>query len=375
MKKKLLALFYRPPLLGYSQNSQGQFYILLNIQKFFEVKILSFNSTINHNQNKKYFKTNNSIYSKIFNLLIHQTPPRLTHLLNESFFDEFKTIVHEFKPDIIYVDHILMMQYILKFRTNSKIWLYNEECQLYIKNQNLRRDLVELIKNFRLSEYEKKVIKIADRNFTITTEECNYLKSIGFDNVKTLPYPVDNLFYYYGWKYKQKDFSLLFVGDFSHQPNREAVKLICSKIYPAIRNLRIKITLVGRNIKKIKKYLNSEIDSYENVEDVRPYYWGSTLFIAPIFSGSGMRIKILEAASCGIPILMTHLANLGVNFENNKEAFISNNIREMITLIINIYQNENIDLEKISLNANKKVKLKFSIESLSKYYDTIFMES
>ncbi|MCK7528248.1 MAG: hypothetical protein MZV64_67090 [Ignavibacteriales bacterium] len=46
-----------------------------------------------------------------------------------------------------------------------------------------------------------------------------------------------------------------------------------------------------------------------------------------------MRIKILEAASCGIPILMTPLANLGVNLRKSKEAFIEDNISGMIESI------------------------------------------
>ena len=374
MKKKLLALCFRPPEIGYTQNSQGQYYILQRAQKMFETRILSFKPLKLGEKGENYFDPNNSMIVKLFNFLFLGRSPRLTHYWSKSFYYAYRTMLEEFKPDIIYVDHLLLMQYPLKYKPDAKIWLYNEESQLYIKKYNLRKNIFDLIKNIGLSDFEKKAISIADKTLLITNQESKYLKSLGFNLVKTMPYSVDDKFFYTGWKTKQKIFSLLFIGDFSHQPNKEAAKLICNKIYPAIQNLQIKIILVGRNINEIKKYLNSKIDIYEDVEDVRPFYWESTLFIAPIFSGAGMRIKILEAASCGIPILMTPLANLGVNLESSKEAFIENDISGMIESIKNIYNSDGSDLVNVSLSANKKVRSLFGIEKMNKLYDEIFSE-
>ena len=374
MKKKLLALYYRPPVLGYSQNAQGQYYILQSASRFFETRILSFNSSSIGVKEENYFNTKNSTIIKLFNLLISGKSPRLSNLWNKEFLKTFKTNLEEFNPDFIYLDHLLMMQYPLESLLNAKILLYNEESQLYIKKFKLRKNLFELVKNFGLSDFEKKAISSAHRTFLITSEESEYLNNLGFSFVRTMPYSVDTEFFTYGWKPSQRIFNLLFVGDYSHQPNEEAARLICKKIYPALRNFNIKIILVGRNISKIKKYLNSEITTYENVEDVRPFYRESTLFIAPIFSGAGMRIKILEAASCGIPILMTPLANLGVNLESSKEAFIEDDISGMIELIKSIYNSDRTDLLNVSLNANKKINSHFSLYELNKLYDEIFSE-
>jgi glycosyltransferase involved in cell wall biosynthesis len=374
MNKKLLALCFRPPEIGYTQNSQGQYHILQRAQKMFETRILSFKPSGPSAKEENYFDPNTSITIKLFNLLLLRESPRLTHYWSKRFFYAYRTMLEEFKPDTLYVDNLLMMQYPLKIKPDAKIWLYIEESQLYIKKYNLRKSIFDLFKNFGLSNFEKRAISNADKTLLITNQESNYLESIGFNSVKTMPYSVDDNFFYYGWKTKQKTYSLLFIGDFSHQPNKEAAKIICTKIYPAIRNLQIKIILVGRNINKIKKYLNSDIEIHENVKDVRPFYWESTLFTAPIFSGAGMRIKILEAASCGIPILMTPLANLGVNLESSKEAFIEDDISGMIESIIKIYNSDGSDLANVSIRANKKVRSIFGIEKMNKLYDEIFSE-
>ncbi|MDP2364765.1 MAG: glycosyltransferase, partial [Ignavibacteria bacterium] len=337
-------------------------------------RILSFIPSTLGEKVENYFDPKDSMIVKLLSLLFLGRSPRLTHYWSKSFFYAYRTMLEEFNPDILYVDHLLMMQYPLKYKPDAQIWLYNEESQLYIKKYNLRKNIFDLVKNIGLSGFEKKAISSTYKTFLITNHESEYLKSIGFNSVKTMSYLVDDKFFYNGWKKKQKVFSLLFIGDFSHRPNKEAAKLICNSIYPAIRNLQIKIILVGRNIKKIKKYISSEIEIHENVEDVRSFYWESTLFIAPIFSGAGMRIKILEAASCGLPILMTPLANLGVNLEISKEAFIEDDISGMIEKIKNIYNSDVSNLVNVSISANKKVRSNFGIEKMNKLYDEILSE-
>ena len=44
------------------------------------------------------------------------------------------------------------------------------------------------------------------------------------------------------------------------------------------------------------------------VDDFRPYIWQATGSVAPIFTGTGMRVKLLEAMACGSPVVCTKLS-------------------------------------------------------------------
>lgn len=248
MPQKLLALFYREPKFGESQNAQGQYYILQSVSRIYETRLLSFNTLVSNVRNKSYFIKNSSKMKKIFNFIFLGISPRITSLWDKKFLQAFRSCLDEFKPDFIYVDHILIMQYLFKTKTTAKILLYNEESQLFIKEYKLRKTFFEIVKNFGLSKYEIKAISSAYRTFLITDEESRYLTSRGFNSVKTMPYAIDEKFFTYGWNPNQSLFNLLFVGDYAHQPNEEAAMLICKKIFPALKNFNIKITLVGRNI-------------------------------------------------------------------------------------------------------------------------------
>ena len=116
------------------------------------------------------------------------------------------------------------------------------------------------------------------------------------------------------------------------------------------------------------------ISTFENVEDIRPFYWNSSLFISPIFSGGGMRIKILEAAACGIPILMTPTSNIGINFEESKEVLLANSINEFIETIRRAYNSDLSTLMRMSNNANQKVKSLFALDKMKLNYKKIFTE-
>lgn len=369
MKKKLLALYCRPPLLGLPQNSYGQYYILKSVSDSFETRILSFKSSASGFNDDEYFKTNDSKVKKVFNLILKSKSTRLTHYWSKDFFNAYELLLNDFKPDIVYVDNLLMMQYPARYTPGAKIWFYNDESQLFVKEFGLRKNIRELIRNIGLKKFEGKAISISERTFCITEEESNLLKDLGYSSIYTLPYPIDDDYYFYGWKPSNNKFTILFVGDFGHYPNEEAAKIICTKIIPAIKTKNIEFVLVGRNLIKIKKYLNNQIVVHENVDDVRPFYWNCNLFLAPIFSGAGMRIKILEAASCGIPILMTSVSNFGINLEKSKEAIIANNINELIENLNNIINSDYSYLLDMSKKANQKIKSAFSLDKLIPYYN------
>ena len=368
----MLALYCRPPILNLPQNSYGQFHILQCLQKYYETKIISFNSYDANSKKDIYFEPKNSKFIKILRFLFQKRATRLTHYWSDKFFTEYKRAIQEFDPDVLYIDNLLMMQYPFAHNHRAKIWFYDDESNLFIKENNLRKSWIEKFRNIGLNKFEVDSILISEKIFCITEEESQYLNSIGFTNVRALPYPIDNIYYYFNWSYPKENFSILFVGDFAHYPNREAAKIICREFYPALKSFGIKIVLVGRNFNKIQKYLEDGIITFENVADVRQFYWKNSVFVAPIFSGGGMRIKILEAAACGIPIIMTPLANLGINLKHLNEAVILNTSSEIIEFIKSCAVNRPNDLIKFSKNANQKINSIFSLSIMKDFYASLF---
>lgn len=368
--KKLLALHYRPPFKNGRSNSFGQYYFHQVFKGKYEVKGLAFGEKNEHLDDFKIIPLQRSSIKKIVKFVFGIKSVRLTHFDSNNFSKAFYEEIEEFNPDIIYIEHIVMMQYLIGFKTKAKVILFDDDSFLYSKKNQLEGNYYQRIRNYRLTEFEKQALDRANYIITITDEEKSFLESLGYKNIYWVPYGVDRNYFSFNWT-RPKVNSILFVGNFDHYPNREAIKFLVSEVLPLLPKLECKLKIVGRNIHRIKKYLSKEIEVFENVEDMREYYWNSTLFVAPIFSQAGLRIKVLEAAACGIPVLLTPLANLGIGFNKN-EAFVTDNISKetFATKILEIVSNFEIIAEERLINmsqlARRKIENKFSNEASQK---------
>jgi len=358
-KKKILFLFYRSPLDFKTSNDQRQNLIYSTLKDNFKVKILTFG-----NQNLKSEELNvvllrKSNIEKLFKFLFRIQSPRLTHYFSQEFKKLFEELLINFKPDFIYVEHLLMMQYVINLKTDSKIIFFNDESNLYIKEKNLRGNFYQKLRNTGLAKLETEACKMAGVVLTITEDEENFFRQKGYKNVFTIPYGINRDYFAFNWKVPEKKI-IMFLGDFSHYPNREAIKFLINHIIPDLSDIGVTLKVVGRNTDCIKNLLSGSVKVFENVSEVRSYLYNSSVFVAPIFTGAGLRVKILEAALCGVPLVISPAANLGINFVDKEEAFICNSKSEFDKVLRNLFSSKYDDkLDLMRLNARNKIISKF----------------
>ena len=149
--KKILFLFYRSPLNFEKSNDKRQFIIYSALKEQNEIKILTFGEVDVHNDEEDVVELKHPALKKIFNLLIKLQSPRLTHYKSQKFYGLLIKILNSFQPDVIYVEHLLMMQYVVKLKTNAKIIFFNDESNLYVDENNLAwsRPWLQLIRHLK----------------------------------------------------------------------------------------------------------------------------------------------------------------------------------------------------------------------------------
>ena len=110
--------------------------------------------------------------------------------------------------------------------------------------------------------------------------------------------------------------TLLFLGSFRHAPNAEALQWLVQHVFPRILAHRpdAKLTVIGSD--PPPKYslpdYGPNIDLRGFVEDIREPLATQAVFLCPILSGSGVRVKLLEAFAAGIPVVSTHIGAEGL---------------------------------------------------------------
>jgi GT2 family glycosyltransferase/glycosyltransferase involved in cell wall biosynthesis len=114
---------------------------------------------------------------------------------------------------------------------------------------------------------------------------------------------------------EREPFTLLFLGSFRHQPNQEALTWFLREVFPKVRKEepRARLVIIGSDPPARHSLPEAEaIDLIGFVEDVREPLKRYSLFVCPILSGSGVRVKLLEAFAAGIPVVSTRLGAEGL---------------------------------------------------------------
>jgi glycosyltransferase involved in cell wall biosynthesis len=107
------------------------------------------------------------------------------------------------------------------------------------------------------------------------------------------------------------DQRLLLIGDFSYEPNREALDFLLETVLPAAwqRLPALRLTAVGRGLPARRR--DHRIETPGFVEDLRSAYAAADVVVVPLLRGGGSPLKFVEALAYGLPVVATrHAASL-----------------------------------------------------------------
>jgi len=117
-----------------------------------------------------------------------------------------------------------------------------------------------------------------------------------------------------------REMRFLFCGSFTYRPNLDAVGIILREIHPRLvrRGQTGRLDLVGKglpNLPELERSLDTPlpIKAPGYVDDLATRIRGADVLLAPIQSGSGTRLKILESLACGTPVVTTHMGAEGLD--------------------------------------------------------------
>lgn len=152
--------------------------------------------------------------------------------------------------------------------------------------------------------------------------------------------------------------SVVFLGNMYYPPNKHAVEQLITKVMPHISK---KLTCIGMADNAfIKMYQSDKVHFTGAIDDFRDDVWSSALAIAPIFQGSGMKVKMLNFAALGTPIITT---DEGIAGYPKEIAFVENDINEYPKKIKSILSNESFYLQQ-SQQARQLIEEQFSWNSI-----------
>lgn len=227
--------------------------------------------------------------------------------------------------DIVHVDLLPLSGYLPFFRGITACLTEHNVEYLRVKSyatvaKNPLEKFFFKIQALKLKRYEKKVLGKYRRVFCVSKNDLDQLEELTPEaNYKLIPNAVDIKFFSPG-KDKPHLNKIIWTGGAGEIYNRHAIRVLVDEIMPEIRKLRndIKLVLIGNSIDKYFSTIggSSDIELLGYVDDVRPYLNDASIFVAPIFSGGGTKLKILNAMAMGIAVITTDVGAEGIGCED-----------------------------------------------------------
>ncbi len=158
---------------------------------------------------------------------------------------------------------------------------------------------------------------------------------------------------------------ILFVGGFQHPPNIDAVEYYATDIWPAVKAALpdAETFIVGSRMPhKFKKWGEKQgLTMVGFAEDLGPYYASCRLAIAPLRYGAGVKGKVNQALSYGLPVVGSPSALEGMGLEHGRDAMLAAAPEAFAQAVCAVYGDQQL-WERLSVHGLTSLEGRFTTD-------------
>ena len=301
-------------------------------------------------------------------------------------------ILHSEKFDIVQLEMMYMSPYvgIVRKYSNARIVLRTHNIEHLIwrrvaessKNPLKRYYLQHLAR--KLKNYECSVVRQFDGIAAITeqdsvffcSEQCLQPEDGRRIPVIAIPFGIDPA--QFPVTTEEPEFPSLFsIGAMDWIPNLEGICWFLEKVWPEVHRKypHLNYYIAGRHMPEwLMKKRFPNVDIMGEIKNAGAFMRSKAILIVPLFSGSGIRVKIIEGMATGRTIISTSVGAEGIRYSREQNIFIADTPEEFIRCISKCVENK-VLCETIGRNARNLILEEYNrdliISKLTGFYEKI----
>ncbi|MFN3530421.1 MAG: glycosyltransferase family 4 protein [Bacteroidia bacterium] len=285
-----------------------------------------------------------------FNLL-GKTPFHISRFYRPKIAQKLKMLLQSEQFDLIQLEAPFVGCYYEVLRTYSKapivlrahnveyrIWeRLAEGCQQPLKAWYLREQAA------RLKKFELQLIREVNGIVAISEVDATFFRQHTPAPISVIPTGIKLDGYRPIQPNECNSKRMHFLGSLDWQPNQEAAQWLATEIWPAIVALapESRCQVAGKNFPAFLKALASPgLNMLGPVTDAHAFMRSHPLCLIPMRSGSGIRIKLLEALALGLPVISSTIGAEGIPVKHGKEILLANSPEEFAKCVLQLQKNE-----------------------------------
>jgi glycosyltransferase involved in cell wall biosynthesis len=253
------------------------------------------------------------------------------------------------KYDIVWYDTISLVPYV-RYSNSKKTVLNHHNIESDMMFRRALKERNPFLKSYFFQEGFK--LRFSERKYcpqfslNVTCSELDSHRMLQrYPDLKTsvIPNGVDVEFFKPSFS-KSSNNSLIFAGDLSWYPNREAMLYFANKIWPLLKTRipDIQMTVIGKNPPKALLKLSLTDKNFMVtgfVGDVRPFISQASVYVCPIMNGGGTKLKIIDALAMGKAIVAHPIACEGIDVTDGKDVLFATTPESFTSKICSLLDN------------------------------------
>ncbi len=243
--------------------------------------------------------------------------------------------------DVIYLDHLGMAVYLRDIRRaapQARVVLeqHNVESDFFEQFANRKRGLVRPVARFEARSaraFEAASMRKVDAVVAISNADADTLGRMAGARERVHMVPQVVTYEARPWN-PATPAEVGYVGSLAWRPNAEGLDWLCKEVWPKVRTggdgAALTLSIVGSGLPTgpagpvVPDTWNVDgVRTLGFVKDLAPHEARWCAMVAPVFGGSGVRIKLLEAFRAGVPVVTTPDGAAGLDLEDGRELFIA----------------------------------------------------
>lgn len=174
--------------------------------------------------------------------------------------------------------------------------------------------------------------------------------------------------------------SLFHIGAMNWIPNIEGVKWFLDHVWPRIHQTfpELRFYLAGREMPDWINHLKMKnVEVLGEVDDALDFIQSKAIEIVPLFSGSGIRIKIIEGMAMGKAVVSTSIGAEGINVENGKNIMLADDPKAFFEAVKQCVESKDL-CDTLGANARELIRNDHNnqklIRKLESFYQSILRQ-
>lgn len=252
--------------------------------------------------------------------------------VSNEFAAKLRQILDEEEFDVVHLESIFLTPYVPVIRKHSKavviLRAHNVEHMIWQRIAKSERNLFKrkYIKHLALTlrAYECEHLNDFDGVMSITSNDAAMLKEMGCRKpIVPIPFGImpESVA-----QVEEEPNSLFHIGSMDWMPNQEGIGWFLEKVWPKVHESMPQLTLYLAGRKMPEEMMKLDMPGVRvvgEVPDAMYFIASKQINVVPLLSGSGIRVKIIEAMSAGKAVITTTVGAEGINYTDGRNLLIA----------------------------------------------------